>query len=603
MHSPTRSTLIFGAAASAVLGISLALTLRARASPAAAPKRFSGSSVVLRMPTVLSDRRLPARLRVAIVRDDAAAGYYDAAGSLDAIVARWRAELVAVGAEARVVRSSQLRGLTTDVLVVPSSPCLTVETREALELAGQRRQGLIVSGMAGVYDAGCRMIGYGLVIGLTGASRAEVLRDRPMVYVSIPGDGPLSADIPPGARLNISPGSQVALRAPTRDAFYSDYTLGPQPAGGEPYFDAAVVRATYRGARVVYVGFELTDAVRSEWNRGVMRLLVRNAAAWAGNLPMASPRSWPGGHAAAAVLAQDVEQGFENATQALDSLSAAGIRSTYFVMSDLALRNRRLTRRMASAGEIGTHSENHTLLGGTPFARQLQRLRNTQKDLTDLLEIPVRGLRPPEEQFDEATMAAWLGAGGTYLLGANDARCASPELLRVGGDTLLLVPRVFNDDFVATGPRHRRAPALVGSLLQAEFAKARSLGGLYVLSYHSQLLARADYVPTLTSIARAIAADSTVWLATADEVADWWLARSTLGLRVIRRSADRLEVVVRNPSRRVVERAGIQLTLPRGRRILAAGVPFTSAGDGVARLAVRFLPGASSLTIPVTLAP
>ena len=102
--------------------------------------------------------------------------------------------------------------------------------------------------MTGVFDAGCRPIGYGLVIGLTGASRAEVLRDRPMVYVSIPSGGPLAADIPAGARLDVSPASQVALRHPRPDAFYSDYTLGANPVQGQPFLDAALVRSMFQGA-------------------------------------------------------------------------------------------------------------------------------------------------------------------------------------------------------------------------------------------------------------------------------------------------------------------------------------------------------------------
>ena len=91
----------------------------------------------------------------------------------------WRDALTAVGADARIVSSSQLcAARSARVLVVPSSPCLTIDTRAALEAAGSRGQGLIVTTMAGVNDAGCRPIGYGLVIGLTRAARS-VLRRRP----------------------------------------------------------------------------------------------------------------------------------------------------------------------------------------------------------------------------------------------------------------------------------------------------------------------------------------------------------------------------------------------------------------------------------------
>lgn len=600
-RSISKSTLLFGGVAIAIVVISAALTMRARSAPAASPTRFSGSSVVLRMPSLFTRRALPTRVRVAIVRDPAAADYYDSPATLDTIVRRWRDVLNAVGADARIVGSSQLRGAVSDVIVVPSSPCLTLDTREAIEMAGAKGQGLIVTGTPGTHDAGCRSIGYGLLIGLTGASRAELLRGRPMVYVSIPGGSALSADIPPGARLNISPASQIALRAPSRDAFYSDYTLGAQPLNGEPFFDAAIVRSTYRGARVVYFGFELNDAVSSAWNKGVLRLLVRNAAAWTGDVPIASVENWPDGRESAAVVAQDVEQGFANARHALDSLSDLGIRSTYFLTSNIALRNRRLTRRLSKAGEIGTHSENHDLLGGAPFARQLERLQTTQRELTELLDTPVKGLRPPEEQFDEATMAAWLAVGGTYLLGANDSRCAAPELLNVKKDTLLLLPRVFADDIAAAGPGWTHSPAAVRTQLREGFAKARDVGGLYVLSYHSQLLARREYVPTLASVAREIASDTTVWLTTGAEISEWWMGRATLDLRVIRQG-NRLDVTVMNPDKRVVENAILRVALPDGLRVVESNVPLLRSPEtGVARLKVRRLAGRSVTTVRLAL--
>lgn len=594
------STLAFLVPGALVVAISLFLTLRQRTS--AQPPRlshFSGSRVVLAMPSLLPAARLPARLRVAIVRDPAAASFYDSPATLDTIVRAWRDLLAAAGADVRVVRPGEVRGSAARVIVVPSSPCLSLETREAIDRAGARGQGLIVAGPVGTHDAGCRAIGYGLVVAMTGASRAEVLRDRPMVYVAIPGDGPLAVGIPPGARLEIDPATQVALRTSARDAFFADYALGSAPAQGEPFLDAAVVRSTYRGARAVYFGFELRDTRRTSWNREILALLVRNAAAWTGDVPLAWIEPWPGGRGSAAVIAQDVENGFGNARYALDSLRAAGVASTWFLISDLARRNVRLTRRMAEAGEIGTHTENHQLLGGLPFERQRERLRVTQRDLSRMLGRPVHGLRPPEEQFDEATMAAWLASGGGYLLGVNDGRCAAPELLRVRGDTLVLVPRVFGDDFAAAGPESRRSPAVVGTLMRAEWGKARTLGGLYVLSYHSQLLAREEYVPALARLARAMATDSTVWLTTAGAVAEWWRGRSSLEARVVRRSATRLELVLRNREHRVVENLVLHATLPRGFALRRTGAPRLPAEPGAVRVLVPMILGRATVTIPL----
>ena len=586
----TAQQIAFGAPAVLAVVISGLFTLRGTA-PAAPPKRFSGSNVVMQMPSLFPAARIPGALTIAIVRDHEAANFYDSPATLDTIIGAWRRALEASGATVRVVRPSALRSTNARVLVVPSSPCLTLETREAIDRAGQRGQGLIVSGPTGTHDAGCRRLGYGTLIALTRASRVEEVRGRPMVYAAIAGGTPLSIDIPPGSRLNIAPASQIALRLPARDIFYADYTLGSDPVRGAAFLDAAVARSAYRGARVVYFGFELRDVASDPWHRQVLRVLTRNAAAWAAGEAIASVSPWPGGYRSAAVIAQDVEARFANARHALDSLAAIGVRSTFFVTSNLARDHRRLTRAMLAAGEVATHSENHSLLGGSPFERQLERLETTRRDLGDLLDQDVRGLRPPEEQFDAETMRAWLAAGGEYLLGANDTRCAAPELLRFRGDTLVLLPRAFADDFAAAGPEYRRAPRLVAGIMRADMRRAKDVNGLYVLSYHSQLLARPDYVGVVAELARDLVADSTVWLATATDVADWWRRRSQVETQVVATRDDHIDVRVRNRGDRLLENVVVQVSTPPGRQVRAAGNVSVSNELAHVRLP-RLAPGA-----------
>jgi hypothetical protein len=372
------------------------------------------------------------------------------------------------------------------------------------------------------------------------------------------------------------------LRLPARDIFYSDFTLGADPVRGAPFLDAAVARSEYRGARVVYFGFELRDVSSDAWHRQVVRVLTRNAAAWVAGEAIATVSAWPAGHRSAAVIAQDVEASFANARHALDSLQALGVRSTFFVTSNLARDHRRLTRAMLAAGEVATHSENHSLLGGSPFERQLERLEVTRRDLGDLLDQDIRGLRPPEEQFDVETMRAWLAAGGAYLLGANDTRCAAPELLRFRGDTLVLLPRAFADDFAAAGPEYRRSPQVVTGIMRADMRRAREVNGLYVLSYHSQLLARPEYVGVVAELARDLVADSSVWLATANDVADWWRRRSLLETQVVAARDHYIDVTVRNRGDRPLENAVVQVSIPPGRDVRPAAN--VSVSDGLAHV-------------------
>ena len=604
MTSARRGVLAWAIPAALVVAISIVISVRqSRAANDATPARFSGSTVILKMPSLLNTARLPARLSVAVVRDAAAAKFYDSPATLDSIVDSWKNALTAIGADARIVSSSAISATRgARVIVIPSSPCLTVATREAIDLAGSRGQGLIVTGAAGINDAGCRQIGYGLIVGLTGASRVQRLEARPMVYVTIPYGGPLSADIPPGSRIDLKPASQLALRLVDRDAVYTDYSLKPQAVSGEPLLDGAIAHSTYKGARVVYWGFGVRETVARPWNRAVVSLLVRNSVAWTARLPISAVGPWPNNHQSATAFVQDVEDQFTNARYAADTLKAIGVPGTFFVISDLARRNTRLTRRLADAGEVGSHTENHHLLGGMPKQRQFQRLAVTQHDLTDILGAKISGLRPPEEQFDSATMAGWLAAGGSYIVGANDSRCASPELIPVGRDTLTLLPRTGDDDFEALAPGESQDPKATARLLETEFSWVRELGGLYALSYHSQLLSRPEHLPALAQLARTVAADTSVWITTTDGIATWWRKRSQVQTSTRMLNANRLEITLRNRGDGLVHQSVVRVDLPttltpsrvsRGKLL--------ASGPGVLRVMLPLLPPRSATVVSVSL--
>jgi len=601
MKRPGRGTLAFTVPAAIVVGVSLLLTRERGGAAVPEPARFSGSVTVQRLPSLLGDARLPARVKVAVIRDDAAASFYDSAAVLDSIAAQWRRVLDDLGAQVRVVRSSQLEAAReAKVIVVPSSPCLSLATWELLDRAASGGTGIVLTGRAGVMDAACRPIGYGLVVAATGATRAAPLDDRSTVYVTFPAGSPLTSGIPPGARAELRPATQIALRRRGRDAIYTDYAMYPAPAHEQPLLDAAVTHGTYRRARVVYWGFDLHDAVDRPWTHAVLRLLARNSIEWAAALPNAEVEPWPLGRRAAAAIAQDVEAEFGNARFALDSLRAIGVPTTFFLTSELAARHDQLSLDLRDAGEIGTHSENHRLLGGLPLETQRRRLRVTQDELRDLLGATVIGLRPPQEQFDEATMRAWLANGGTYLFGANDSRSAAPELLDIGGDTLVLLGRVGGDDFAIVGVGHGRDTAVEG-IARAyldDFEHLRALGGMFVLSYHSQLLGRPEYVPALARVARALAADTTVWLTTTGRIANWWRARAALSLHV-RERRNGVEIEIRNSGDDYVQGAVARVRVPRADRPSDANVRLLANATGELRFVIPTMEPRSTLTATV----
>lgn len=586
-------------AGASVLGVSVILTRRsAEAVTAPLVAHFSGSVVVQGLPSVLESPRLAQRVTVDILRDDESARFYDSPTTLDSITGAWRSALAAAGADVRIVAPQNIGGRRAQVLVIPSSPCLSIASREAIESAANDGRGLIFTGLTGNRDAGCRLIGYGFIVTTTGATRAETLESRPMVYVAFPAGSPLADGIPPGARLELNPGQQVALRGSLRDAFYSDYSLRPAPAGRQPLLDAAVTRSTLGKARVVYWGFELRDVASRPWSVELAHLLARNSVAWAAGEATVTLEAWPQGRRAAAAIAQDVEDEFGNAAFALDSLRAAHVRGTYFLTSSLAKQYTRLSRELASDGEAGSHTRNHWVLGGNSADAQRQRLSETQHDLNDILGHQIDGLRPPEEQFDVATLRAWAAAGGSYIFGANDERSASPELLALGSDTIVLIGRFGNDDFGVVG-QHRTDPDAALGVFLADFAETRALGGAYVLSYHSQVLARPEWVPVLARAARAIASDSTVWSTTTGDIADWWRARAGITARVEASSRDRVVVTVRNSGRTDIKSLVVHVRDVTTRIPVRSDANLLPSRAGELRLLVPLLPAGQTQSYTV----
>src|SRR5439155_9138873 len=128
----------------------------------------SGSTVVQGLPSVLESPRLMRRVTVDILRDAESARFYDSPATLDSIIDAWRSALDSAGADVHVVASDQVGGRHAQVLVIPSSPCLTIASRQAIESAADDAQGLIITAVTGNRDIGCRPIGYGFIVRATG---------------------------------------------------------------------------------------------------------------------------------------------------------------------------------------------------------------------------------------------------------------------------------------------------------------------------------------------------------------------------------------------------------------------------------------------------
>jgi hypothetical protein len=98
----------------------------------------------------------------------------------------------------------------------------------------------------------------------------------------------------------------------------------------------------------------------------------------------------------------------------------------------------------------------------------------------------------------------------------------------------------------------------------------RSLGGLSLVTTHTQLIDSKRRVEAVASAARVARDAGDVWLARTSQIAEWWLARSELVLTVRERDDRSAILSVRNNGTSAVESAWLHVYLPEDGATFAA---------------------------------
>jgi hypothetical protein len=161
---------------------------------------------------------------------------------------------------------------------------------------------------------------------------------------------------------------------------------------------------------------------------------------------------------------------------------------------------------------------------------------------------------------------------------------------------VLLFARATDDDVIAVHSTGLDPVRELTHRYLADFARIRALGGLYLLSYHSQLLARPELVPVLAKLAREVAADPNVWRATAGDVAVWWRAKANLRVDSRRDTSGNVSVSVRNSGPSSVNGATLRVMLGPDERVRSSLRQLQSS-PGVARLVLPEIKSGETQTV------
>jgi hypothetical protein len=530
----------------------------------------SGYEAPRNIPSALPPASL-AGIRAAMVTEGANAAWGEP-GFYAAETGRWKAWVAELGA-------TWTDPAHADVLVLPQQLCLGPESRALLARHLAAGRGLVVNGMLGARNGRCHALPDTLLASLLGG-RGSVTSFAPWrensYYATVLGETALGAGVPPGARIEMRPANQLVFRDPDRALYYSDFRRTPVAARKQRYYDGAVARARVGPGRVVAFGFELSHLIPG-WSEAVSRNVVANAVTWAAGRPVAQVAPWPGGRRAAAVIAQDVEADFQNASGAVELLEREKVPATFFVVGRLAEKSPWTTRELVRYGEVGSHSYDHHSVERLNEAASESVLGQARRATQALSGRPVAGFRPPEEKFTLNTLRAWARLGGTYVFAANNSRAAAPELVPLGRDTLVLLARVSDDDFEVLERTRERDRGVMSRHMVRQVDEVMAYRGVYMFSYHSHMFSRKDLLPVLTSLVATLKSTPNVWVARAGDVAAWWRGRAAVHTAA---AADGSTVRVTNTARTPFRDGVLLVDLPTGQQKRIA-IPSLAPGQAV----------------------
>ena len=519
------------------------------------------------------------------------------------LLARWESLLGGIGAGVRRLSGPAAIDSLAEgqFLVIPAAVCLDDDERDALDRHSERGGSLLATWALGARDAECDWLGYGLLRDLADAETIGTLEERPPTYLVAPHGSVIAAGLPPGSRIEFKTEPWITLRADASRIFWSDWALNPRPAPEGGAGGAGVARTLDSGARIAWFGYRL-DVAASPRDQRLVDRLVQNAALWAAGHIVADVEPWPGGYRAALAVTQDVEHSFKNSRRLARRFSQLDIPVTFFVVTQLALEHPELAPTLRAAGEIGSHSVDHRQTAGRRRTTQLAGANQARADIAAWSgELPL-GFRPPRELFDSLTLEAWRRAGGTYVAASNNARSAAPEIFDLESGAIVLLPRVVDDDYTVMVTRGQTRPDSLRAAFTSALEKIRSLGGLDLLTVHTQLIDSQRRVDAVESAVHTAQEMGDVWIAGAGAIADWWMHRAGLELEVGER-ADRSAIFsIHNRGSEPVASAWLNIYLPDGRSTYAAPeigeiIPESHYGPWGLRVRLRTIEPGDSLQI------
>lgn len=526
----------------------------------------------------------------------------------------------------KVVRDvAQIEHSAAAVLLLPSSIALSDEERQAIVEFRARGGSVLATWATGVRNERGHWVGFGFmkqaldteVVGSTAGEKSDQ-------FLMPQGDGPISHSLAAGYRIwseRVPEWYPLRLRSKNPAVHVMDWSRNfhDQRETTVAHFEE---RAFPGGAHSRVVALGLPERLLGSIDAKLFDAIIHDSLGWLLRLPRANTAAWPSGLDSALLFAINAVELFNEADVAfVRQLGEAGVHATIYALGDNAKRSSERLNLLTSRGhELAVMGDRFNGFRGQPLSQQRDRLDAAITKIREAgLNLPEHpGFHAPTESYDRNTETLIRGKGfGHYIALQDISESRTPIVISAAPGTSAGAAPIVAFPRSQRGPEDATEEGDVDDGLKsfyAELALSIRMRGLAVIRIPNQGLLPLENLSEVAAEIRKYR--DRVWMATASELAAWWLERARLSSHVegdVERPILTVTVTGSEPLRQAVTvlvhlpdaHSEVELLRdaePETRfktfRIDAyrAGVEFKSLAAGTHRWSLRFRPAGTVAT-------
>ncbi len=391
------------------------------------------------------------------------------------------------------------------MVILPEVLCLGEIELKTLHEYLDKGGGLLLTGGTGSRDTDGKWRGYDFLETELGTipRKAEASISQPL-QLHLRREVVGSMALPPGYDLQLTPHDTV-LYLPETDSveiggFWS-YAVNNKKVG-------YALKKTLSGGRLAWFGVDLNDDRVDSVNREQIQPMFDQLFLWLSAEHVVSSEPWRDGYKSAVLVHGDITNEFDEITKVVKLFDSLKISATYSLVTDSVATHPQLIKYMVEAGgEIALIGDNEEKFSGQIYDRQIQRLKNGMDALSDYINRPY-GFRPPFLVYNGNSISALQQLGFRYILADHNPVGSYPRY----------IPSGFSKQGIVFFPQSA----------EGTFERIQSFGGYFGFNYSSKLFRSRQTVKSIEKFLAKVRTDSTVWITTADSIAQWVKQREQL---------------------------------------------------------------------------